>query len=701
MSASINFSNFSLNQIDRGGQFPEGVATVWLLSTLGNSTTRGSNARAVSSSTISNTSSVKKKDIINVSIPDTCMIIQSNEMQLPLRYVSNLLYGVTICYNRKTEYVLSDLTSLLTQLQKRIYGGQGGTGQKKYSKSNSKVINNTILNFDENDGGNGLLSDDPLFDISQIGDFEQMLGTVPRDNISEAITIRKQDYLRELTNWNAFEKPAHLEQSSSLEHWNRSMTLDDIPIDVDFNLDIEDVMSQQGTVTGSSVDSNALRNGNDLNVNFDNQDFTLNFEEDEDEANQGDIQGGPRAEPNIPLGLPEEEEEDKEETPFETEHRENGPPLKKFKKGNAPDTAATTIRLIQFDERTGLSTEVLKSNHNNYCESMDGRRRREESKSNLNSWQQVMDLEKQPEFLQKCWNFVLNDKGETDLTFVHGRVGFDSASIERGRNHSRSNSTSQRSSSNVPSEEMGRRMVVSRDNSVDYNTNENLLLNLDQINEELEDDSSRDTSTHPHDFMQVNLELPPSSFGRTYTRTGTGNDTFSGSSSTSGERDAIDVLYQRTKGSTHKRRTHRESSNTFESRELSEIPPVYDHDFTRLPFQVVLDYQARKFYDYIRERSLFVGKTTRSNPPFKRKLLFEDIVPSKLTTDGDDADVDNYNLDEQSEERPTISKRIAASAFLSLLNLASKELIDIREYQDQDADDGFKVMKGDDIVVYA
>ncbi|GAV54878.1 hypothetical protein ZYGR_0AS02010 [Zygosaccharomyces rouxii] len=698
MSASINFSNFSLNQVDRGRQFPEGVATVWLLSTLGSSAGRGSNVRTVGSSPASNTSSVKKKDIINVSIPDTCMIIQSNEMQLPLRYVSNLLYGVTICYNRKTEYVLSDLTSLLTQLQKRIYGGQCATGQKKYSKSSDRAINSTIFNFDEKDGVNGLLSDDPLFDISQVGDFEQILGTVPSTNSTEAIIIRKQDYLRELTNWNTLEKPIHLEQSGSLEHLNRSITLDDIPIDVDFHLDIDEVMSQQGPVTGSSIDLDALRNGNDLNVNFENQDFTLNFENDEYEANQGDIQGRPRAEPNVPLGLPEEDEEEQGESSFETEHNDNEPPLKKFKKGNIFDSAATVVRLIQFDERTGLSTEVLKSNHSNYCEIMNTKRKLEERRSSLKSWQQVMNLEGQPEFLRKCWNFVLDGKDKTHPVFFQGMVGFDSDSIERGRNRSRSNSNSQRSSSNVPSEEMGRRMAVSRDSSIDYNTNDNLLLNLDQINEELEEDSSRATSTHPHDFMQVNLELPPSSFGRTYTRTGTGSDMFSGNSSIGDQRDAVDLLYQRTKGSTNKRSTHRESSDTFESHELSEIPPLDENVFTQIPFQVVLDHQARKFYDYIRERSLFVGKTTRSNPPFKRKLLFEDIVPSKLTTDGHG--VDDSNREEQSEEHPTISKRIAASAFLSLLNLASKELADIREYQDEDADVRLKVMKGDDIVVY-
>lgn len=700
MSAPINFSNFSLNQVDRGSQFPEGVATVWLLSTLGNSITKGSSTKTANSITTSNTSSVKKKDIINVSIPNTCMIIQNNEMQLPLRYISNLLYGVTICYNRKTEYVLNDLTALLTQLQKKIYNSHGTAGQKKYSKRADDANKSTLFNFDDTDGINGLLSDDPLFDISQVGDFEQILRTVPNDNSSKAITIRKQDYLKELTNWNAFEKPTHLEQSNSLEYLHRSITLDDIPIDVDFQLEIEDVMSQQGTVTESSVDLSTLRNGNDLNMNFQNQDFMLNFEEDEYEVTQGDIQGRPRAEPNMPLDLPEEEEEGEEQdsSSFDSKHSENEPPLKKFKKNKILGSAATAIRLIQIDEKTGLSTDVLKDNHNSYCKFMDTKRRVEECRAGLNSCYQVMDLEEKPEFLQKCWNFVLTGKIKVHQIFHQNKTDFESGSVERGRNHSRSNSNSLRSSSNVPSEEIGRRMMVSRENSMEYNTNENLLLNLDQINEELEEDSSRTTSAHPYDFMQMNLELPPSSFGRTHTRTDTNGDLFSNSSEASDQRDAIDVLYQRTKGSTHKRNAHRGSSDTRESLELNRMPPVEEDSLTRPPFQMVLDYQTRKFYDYIRERSLFVGKTTWSNPPFKKKLLFEDIVPSRLTNDDDK--IDDYNGNEQGEEQFILSKKIAASAFLSLLNLASKELVDIKEFQNRDID-RFKVMQGDDVIVYA
>lgn len=700
MSASINFSHLSLNQNDRNNEFSEGVATVWLLSTLGSSTNRGTNARNNASSLNSNTSSVKKKDIINVSIPDTCMVIQNNEMQLPLRYVSNLLYGVTVCYNRKTEYVLNDLTALLIQLQRRIYTGQSTTGQKKYSKNEQRIMNTTILTSNENDSNNGLLSDDPLFDISQVADFEQMLGMAPKENMSEAATIRKQDYLRELTNSNVFERQAYLKGSDSLDHLNRSITLDDIPIDVDFNLEIDDVMSQQGTVRSSNTGANTPNDhSNDLNLNFENQEFTLNFEDEESDVNQSIVGGEHTAQPNAPLGLPEQEEDNQDES-FVDEHDEDGPTQKKFKKGDIFNGAANAPQLIQFDERTGLSTEVLKNNHNNYCRIMESRRKPGEHRSSLKTWKQIMDLDKQPQFVQNSWNFVLNPNDGISLRSLNGNDGFESSSFERGRKRSGSNSNSEKSSSNVPSEEMGRRMMVSREDSVDFNASDNLLLNLDQINEELQENSSRDTSAHPHDFMQMNLDLPPSSFGRTYTRAGSGTETFGSTSSANGENDAIDILYQRTKGTANKRGYHKGTSNSFGSHELSEIPSHDEHEFAHPPFQIVLDYQARKFYEYIKERALFVGKTTRSNPPFRKKLLLEDIVPSQLSSDrSDDTDGDQ---NESNKDRPIINKRIAANAFLSLLNLASKELIDIREYQDQNAEDGHsKVMKGDDIVIYA
>lgn len=691
MPASFNLSHLSLSQIDRVKPFPEGVATVWLLSTLGGASNLSSHAKSNVNGVASVSSAVKKRDIINVSIPETCMIIQSNEMQIPLRYVSNLLYGVAICYSRKTDYVLSDLTSLLTQLQKKIYNSQGAADQKKSAKLNQKVISATILG---GNGDSGLLSDDPLFDITHIAEFEQMLGMVPREGISEAVTIRKQDYLKELTNPNIFEKSSHAEGIDSLERLNHSITLDDIPIDVDFNLDIDEMVSRAGTATDFSLSSQAAENNIDFDVNFGNQEFTLNFDDNEFQTNENSVQAGPTAASNVRLGLPEEERID-EETSSKDEHEDVGPALKKFKSGRIPSKAATIPKLIQYDERTGLSTELLRSNHNDYCELMDLKRKVAVNRLNLTSWQQIMDLKTQPEYMRTCWDFILNRENDaSDTGYVQHVAAYNNDSIERGRKQSNSNSNSERSSSNVPSEEMGRKMVLARDDSFS-NNNDDLLLNLDQIEEELEEDFSRATSTHQQEFIQMNLELPPSSFGRTHTRTGTFSDTFRTNSSTSRERDAIDVLYHRTGRNTRNNFiNHGKSSTTDASGLHSNSFAKNDSLATHLPFHVALDYQARKFYDYIKERSLFVGKTTRSNPPFEKKLLFEDIVPSISSTE---TDSNNHG---KGDEAPTISKKIAANAFLSLLNLASRELVCIKECLEHEAGDKFRVMQGEEIVLY-
>lgn len=690
----MNLSNFSLSQVQKDKHFEEGVATVWLLSSLGGLSSLDSRKKSeLRGATASAPSIVKKKDIINVSIPDTCTIIQKNEMQLPLRYISNLLYGVAVCYSRKTEYVLSDLTSLLTQLQKKIYGGRGVTSQRNQPKSNQNLLLTTILSPNGSDeGGSGLLDDDPKFDITHVPNFDQVLGMTPKEKYSGAITIRKQDYLKELTNSNIFEKISQNEGTDSLEHLNRSISLDSIPYDVDFNLDIDDVVSQQGTVTDNITHTHSAGNNDNYSVNLNNQEFTLNFDDEDAETQEGNFSSEAIAAINVPLGLPNEDENYNDF--LEDEYDESGPALKKFKKGNIYRSANIIPKMIQYDEKTGLSTEILRLNHNNYCDIMDSKRKVTDRGLSFTSWRQILNLEQQPAFMQKCWGIIVNGNEISSLGFSSNKSDYNSNSIERGRKWSSSDSNSERSSSNVPSEELGRKMSFDREESFDYN-NDNLLLNLEQIGEDSEEDSSRSTSAHQHDFMQMNLDLPPSSFGRTYTRNDTFSDTMRAASVSTGERDAVDILYQSTKRGTHKRTHTQKSPNIVGTSELSENSLLQDTPVSAQPsFQVMLDQQARKFYEYIKERSLIVGKSTRSNPPFRKKILFEDIVPSKISTDVDDVEP------VRSGETSRISKKIAANAFLSLLSLASKELIDIGGYHEKETVDHFRIMKSDDIVLY-
>lgn len=714
MSNLITLSHYPLNSNNTEQPIYEGVTTVWLLSTLGSPSALFKNSKSSSDNSTSSCA-IKKKDIINVSIPQTCKVIEDNELELSLRYVSNLLYGVTVCYHRKTEYVLSDLTGLLAQLQKKLYNSSSSSTRKNNSKINRQVAATTIFDFNGQvtsgtSKTNGILNDDPLFDINQMKNFESLLGFVPSENASEALTIKRQDYMKELTNSNNFDNPTNSDSSQfrnfSMHQMHHSMTLDDIPIDVDFDLDIDDVVSQQGTTYHSTTDSQ--RTGSDLEIKYNDQQFNLDFEGNDSEMNnyeEKSVSKNQEGNTGINLGIADDDQSEDEEASLEDEN-DNGPALKKMKITNKNTIGNAIFSLIILDERTGLSTDTLRRNHSNYSEIMESKNKSNKRSGNDmgNSWQQIIDLNEQVDILKSCWMYIFTDSEDMpNIPFNKNATFSDTDSIERGRKRSRSmvsNLNSERSSSNVSSEEQGRRMVLTKENS--FSNNDDLLLNLEQIDEELDENDSRATSpNHQQGFMHLNLDLPPSSFGRTNTRNNTRNDNNSNSaitSSGSNERDVVDVLY--TKTMSGRKRNSKDTTSTIGSGDSSMIS--FDQRQSQKEYQhpstLVLDYQTRKFYDYISERCSFVGKTSRSYPPFKRKLLFEDIVPSELST----AKMRTTEDDNETGHITVIDRKIAASAFLSLLNLASKDMIGIKEYHDHsNGNNWFQMMNGDDIVVYA
>lgn len=83
-----------------------GLSTAWLLATLGSKTSYRK---------------VVRKDIIQISIPDTCNTIQDPGAEIPLRISSNLLYGVSLMYKQKVDYFLSDVSLIRTRLQKELF----------------------------------------------------------------------------------------------------------------------------------------------------------------------------------------------------------------------------------------------------------------------------------------------------------------------------------------------------------------------------------------------------------------------------------------------------------------------------------------------------------------------------------------------------------------------------------------------------
>ncbi|MCJ1462950.1 hypothetical protein MMC07_001554 [Pseudocyphellaria aurata] len=70
-----------------------GVATVWLVATLGSK---------------SNLKRVNRRAILDVDVPRTCQIIIKPEVPMALRLQSNLLYGVSRVYSQQCGYILSD-----------------------------------------------------------------------------------------------------------------------------------------------------------------------------------------------------------------------------------------------------------------------------------------------------------------------------------------------------------------------------------------------------------------------------------------------------------------------------------------------------------------------------------------------------------------------------------------------------------------
>lgn len=145
MNNSINNSNELISKVS----VDTGLSTAWLLATLGSKTTY---RRLV------------RKDILSISIPQTCDIIGNPQSTIPLRLSSNLLYGVSLMYKQKIDYFLSDVSLIKTKLQKEIFLNT------LTNKQNFTVININHLqydNFKARDHNQIFLKEDPFFDVSK------------------------------------------------------------------------------------------------------------------------------------------------------------------------------------------------------------------------------------------------------------------------------------------------------------------------------------------------------------------------------------------------------------------------------------------------------------------------------------------------------------------------------------------------------
>lgn len=667
----------------------KGLTTVWLLSTLGNSIVKENNnfySNKSSSTGNISASTVKKKDIVNISIPKTCDEIQNIENDLSLRYISNLLYGVAICYNKKTEYVLNDLNHLLVQLQKNdVYAFKAKNKSTRINglNSNNSIIGNKNNNYTWEECV--FFDDDPLYDITKVPALEFLNSTL-QNNVSfieEAKSIRRQDYINELSNSNRFELHSDMTNSDAQSklgpNARNSFSLDEIPIDVDFNLDLDDIVSHQGTPLGSH--SSSQKDGNDFKFNYEGDELVLNFENDnENNSNEGEETSvgneGPAA--NLKDYELELEEQESEEENNDGQQKANT----RTQRGHRADVS-TQLSKVQFDAKTSYPNEVLKFNHENYSHLMEKNRSRKLTgqnffNSNINTLVRSCGEE---EFISTTWLNIFNDfsnlkTGQWDLN----AQGF--SSVERGRKRAHSLVSTQ-SSNSIRSNEYGRKSFRNNKND-NYSSdmeNDNLLLNLEQINEDLEDEHYIEENSQGN-ILDFNLNLPPSSFGRSHTRNSTRSSGFN--------EDIVGALRRRVGRSEQNFAEEGDSSNNFFSGSSQQN---LQHEETSFQ-DVILDYQTKKFYDYIKERSIVIGRTTRSNPPFKRKMLLVDIIPSRMGEAQTEPNLDNLESG--------VSRQIAASAFLSLLNLATKGMVKLNEYPVSDAaTKDLELRREDEIIVYA
>ncbi|CAI4036877.1 hypothetical protein SMKI_16G1740 [Saccharomyces mikatae IFO 1815] len=666
----------------------KGLTTVWLLSTLGNSIVKENNSSYSSKSNSTgniSASTVKKKDIVNISIPKTCDEIQNFESDLSLRYISNLLYGVTICYNKKTEYVLNDLNHLLVQLQKN--NAYAFKAKNKSTRINGLNNHNSIIGSRNNNYAWEecvFFDDDPLYDITKVPALDFLNNTLQDDIsfIEEAKSIRRQDYINELSNSNRFELHSDRTnpdaQSKLGPNVRNSFSLDEIPIDVDFNLDLDDIVSHQGTPLGSH--SSSQKDNNDLKFNYDGNELILNFENDDDnngsKSEETPLENEESAAnlKDYELGLEEQESEEENDGG----QRKVGV---KMQRGNRADVAGLLSK-VQFDTKISYPNEVLKFNHGNYSNLMEKSRKKKISGQNAfnSSINSLVRSCGEAEFISTNWLSIFNDfsdlkTGELDLTSQ------DFGTIERGRKRAHSLVSTQ-SSNSIRSNEYGRKSFRNNKND-NYSSdmeNDNLLLNLEQINEDLEEGHYIEENSQGN-ILDFNLNLPPSSFGRSHTRNSTRSSGFN--------EDIVGALRRRIGPSEQNFVEEGDSSNDYFSDSTQQNLPEETnfHD-------VILDYQTKKFYDYIKERSVAIGRTTRSNPPFKRKVLLVDIIPSRM---GEAQIESNLDISEKG-----VSRQIAAGAFLSLLNLATKGMIKLNEYPAMDADNkDLRIRKEDEIIIYA
>ena len=652
-----------------------GVSTVWALATLG----------GIFESRKSNKKGVKRKEILDVSIPDTCEVIELNSSDITLRQVSSLLYGVTICYHRKTEYFLSDVNAILSQLTRAATYNSNLTQAR--SQNNAKNFSlQTLSNylsarskqfFADN---NSFLKDDKKFDIQYIPLFDDFLdgqsSTFGVATDYESAIIRRKDYITELSNSNYPGRDNLIDEITDVQFnkYDLNPNLEDIPIDMDFELDINDVVSRGGSsVLTDKTDQSSLRNLGLDNISKPSSKYApLELEENILQPLEIDLE--------IQTEQPQSDLiQNQDVGSLHSDITANTIP--KRRKVVAKENNGQFTSYIVTDSRIGLSTETLRNCHENYVVVMqrdDRNSRLSGTKRKRLTLENILSLENEIPLVKHSWEGVFSNSHLFNVDNKYSPI------IERGRRNDMPNSLNYSNTGSVRSTEVGRRQSNADFGLSQINNDDSLLLNLDQINDDIMDGDLHDTSVmnsighskQPDDFINMNLQLLSSSVGRNLSRYSTSNNF------NSDEPDLVGAL---------SRQRDRSGSTISKGSSTRTIEDgSFDSGNTRAAQseETGLGVQARKFYQFIKERSLFDNITVNPSSRFPRKLTFENIVPSKQ--------------DKENEfGNKKISKRVVSGAFFTLLALASQNMIEITvsgvDKPDKFLD--FAIDRGTDIII--
>lgn len=126
-----------------------GVATAWLLSTLGSR---------------SKYKNICKRDVLTSSIPSTCNIIKNSP--IPLKFSSNLMFGIVLLYRQKVDYCFSDVIHTKTKIQRDLLFR--GLELKGLDEADSGIHDEDTISTQSNSVKKAdviYLKDDPLFNV--------------------------------------------------------------------------------------------------------------------------------------------------------------------------------------------------------------------------------------------------------------------------------------------------------------------------------------------------------------------------------------------------------------------------------------------------------------------------------------------------------------------------------------------------------